>query len=564
MTPRRLILLAVAIAIAAAVFLNLPPRAVRLAVDPASAAVRGTYHVHSIRSDGTGTPREIAAAAERAGLQFVILTDHGDGTRQSDPPEYIGSVLVIDAVEISTSGGHVTALGMNAAPYPLGGTPRDVVADIARLNGVSIAAHPGSAKPELRWTDWDAPTHGIEWVNGDSEWRDEGIAALGRTILAYPFRRSEALAALIDRPEEVIERWEKQLAVRPVVALAGSDAHARLGLRGNEPFEGRTALHIPSYQQMFGVMSIGIPRLALSNDAAADAAAIITAIADGNVFSTIDAVAGPAAFSFIGTSGGTRVGVGGRLPVGAPVDFTVATNAPAGARITLLKDGSSIAQADSASLQHTAAAGAGVYRVEVSLPAAPGHPPVPWILSNPIYVRPDPPAAAARSTETTVLTRSVRYADGPAVDWSIEQSARAKGAIDVVATEQGSEVLLRYALGGTQTEGSFVAMAMPAGPVADYDRLSFNIRASKPMRLSVELRVPQGEQGERWSRSIYVDESARHVDVLFGEMTPRGETSAPRPDLSRVTAVLFVVDTVNAAIGSSGQVWIDDVALAKP
>ena len=42
--------------------------------------VRGAYHVHSSRSDGTGTVDEIAAAAARAGLQFVIITDHGNGT----------------------------------------------------------------------------------------------------------------------------------------------------------------------------------------------------------------------------------------------------------------------------------------------------------------------------------------------------------------------------------------------------------------------------------------------------------------------------------------------------
>jgi hypothetical protein len=65
-------------------------------------------------------------------------------------------VWCIDCGGIGTDGGHVIALGLPAAPYPLGGSPRDVVEDIARLGGFSLAAHPDSAKPELRWNDWDA------------------------------------------------------------------------------------------------------------------------------------------------------------------------------------------------------------------------------------------------------------------------------------------------------------------------------------------------------------------------------------------------------------------------
>lgn len=61
-------------------------------------------HVHTRRSDGAGTIDDVAAAAARAGLQFVILSDHGDGTGMREPPSYRSGVLCIDAVEIRTSG----------------------------------------------------------------------------------------------------------------------------------------------------------------------------------------------------------------------------------------------------------------------------------------------------------------------------------------------------------------------------------------------------------------------------------------------------------------------------
>ena len=110
-------------------------------------AVRGAIHVHTRRSDGTGTPEEWPRPRPRAGLKFVILTDHGDGTREPARPAYRNGVLFIDAVEISTEDGHVVALGLPQTPYPLGGEARDVVEDVARLGGMSIAAHPGSPKP---------------------------------------------------------------------------------------------------------------------------------------------------------------------------------------------------------------------------------------------------------------------------------------------------------------------------------------------------------------------------------------------------------------------------------
>ena len=119
---------------------------------PGGDRVRGAYHVHTRRSDGTGTVEDVAAAAGRAGLDFVILTDHGDGTRTPDPPRYVGSVLVIDAVEISTRGGHYAALGLRApgAVPPGRAVRRDVVEDVARLGGVGFVTHPDSLEEVAR------------------------------------------------------------------------------------------------------------------------------------------------------------------------------------------------------------------------------------------------------------------------------------------------------------------------------------------------------------------------------------------------------------------------------
>jgi hypothetical protein len=114
---RRLLGLLVALAVSLAVVgawraRALPAPSARIAAVPDGVReVHVAYHVHTARSDGTGTPDAIAAAAAEAGLDAVILTDHGDGTRPTDPPRRVAGVLVVDAADISTWGGHYVALG---------------------------------------------------------------------------------------------------------------------------------------------------------------------------------------------------------------------------------------------------------------------------------------------------------------------------------------------------------------------------------------------------------------------------------------------------------------------
>ena len=568
-------LLAVVVVIAVGAWSLAPPAARLLAPLPPGLSeppVRGAIHIHTRRSDGTGTVDEVAAAAA-AGLKFIILTDHGDATREADMPQYRRGVLTIDAVELSTDGGHIVALDLPRSTYPLGGEPRDVLDDIARVGGFAMAAHPGSVKPELRWRVWDEPIGGLEWINADSEWRDESRWLLLRALFTYPWRRSESLATLLDRPDEVLRQWDKVTLERRAVAVAAADAHARVGLRTvGEPYDTGASIHIPTYEDSFRVFSISLPQAVLTGNAPSDARAVLAAIRAGHVYSTIDAVGGPAAMSFTAASSeGTAVG-GDDVSAASPVTLRVQVQAPADARIVLFKNGAPAGMATGTTLEHMAAAERAVYRVEVNLPGAPGQPPVPWIVSNPIYVgrvEPDLTTDARRLTQAPTAPAAptkfdVRYNNGPANGWTIEKSASSLAAFDVVPAAPGTQISFRYALGGTKAGSPFTALVMPAGStLPEFDRLMFMGRADRPTRLSVQLRVPNGPAGERWQRSVYLDTTPKVVTIRFDDLKPRGETGQARPDLAAVQSVLFVVDTVNADIGASGQVWVDDVRYGR-
>lgn len=560
-----LVAIGVVICLAGLWYAALPPRAPSLAASASEdATVRGVIHVHTSRSDGTGTVDEVAAAAARAGLDFVIFTDHGDGMREPDPPMYRHGVLCIDGVEITTRDGHLVALGLPAAPYPLGGEARDAVADVIRLGGVAIAAHPGSAKADLQWTDWTLPVAGFEWLNGDSEWRDEPAWALARAFFSYPVRKTETLLSLLDRPAGVLERWDQVTAERRAAVVAGTDAHARVGLRSlDEPYDGTAAFRIPAYERTFGVFSNVLPQTPLTGDSIADAQEVIAAVRGGRSYSRIDAVNSAGTLTFTATAAKAEAASGDVLPGGMPVLLRAALeDGPQGARMDMLRNGVVVASGAGPVLEHTADDTRGAYRVEVHAPGAPGEPPVPWILSNPIYVGEyaDAGAAAARPAPSNV---SVQYADGPATGWTIETSPGALGALDVSPLTRGTQLALRYALGGAESQSPYVAFVMPAGAdLASADRLIFTATSEHPMRVSVQLREPGGDAGVRWQRSVYVDATPREIVVPFDDLRPAEEGGAA-PDLTRVGSVLFVVDTVHTPLGANGRIWIDEVKYGR-
>src|SRR5262249_50078884 len=71
-----LIAVAAAAAIAVRTALQRPLPLTGSAPDDGYARVSGVIHVHTTLSDGSGSPSDVIAAAQAAGLGFVVITDH--------------------------------------------------------------------------------------------------------------------------------------------------------------------------------------------------------------------------------------------------------------------------------------------------------------------------------------------------------------------------------------------------------------------------------------------------------------------------------------------------------
>lgn len=549
-------------AVAAAVFLlivlTLPPR--RLALAPVEdGTVAGMLHVHTSRSDGLSDPDAVAAAAARAGLRFLVFTDHGDATRRPDPPSYRSGVLCLDGVEVSTTGGHYIAIDMPASPYPLGGDPRDVVEDVRRLGGFGIVAHPDSPKAQLRWTDWTAPFDAVELVNPDTSWRVlaalPGVAPKRRLLAAlfdYPFRAPEVMASLI-HPTGVLEEWASAARTRRVVTLAGADAHSRLAPRGADPDDEGFALPLPGYEPSFRTMSVRVrPDRPLTGDAAADALFVARAIRNGHLYTAIDGLATPPSLDFTAANAVGTARAGDVLGAGGALTLRVRSNAPP-EYVTVVHDGvrtlSSVA--DTQDLSVHASGEPGVYWAEIRSPS------IAWVRSNPIYVRGSAVPEPSRPRPVAATDPIFDAADAGA--WRVEHDANSAGAVEVVRGAAGPELRYRFALAGGPADGQFTALVrdLQAG-TGGYNGVAFTIRAERAMRISLQIR---DAAGARWQRSVYLDVSAQERAVRFSELT--GVGAADRPAGEAVRSVMFVVDTTNTRPGTSGRIWIRSAGLLR-
>jgi hypothetical protein len=290
---------------------------------------------------------------------------------------------------------------------------------------------------------------------------------------------------------------------------------------------------------------------------------IIRAIRAGHAYSAIEGAASPSSFDFTAANAHGTVHAGDELSAAGLLTLHIRSNAPPGFTTTLW-NGATVVSGDHHEQDFNVqvpemAAGDGVYRVEIR--AAGRSQAVPWIMSNPIYVRVPMPIVA--STGGNVPAASLPLFDGTSLSgWTVAQDPTSLGAVNVVETGTTRQPALRWRFGLSSgaAAGQFVALiADLTQGAASSDRVAFTIRAERPMRISVQLRTER----DRWQRSVYVEAFNREQTVLFDDLRPAGPTASDKPPLADVRSLLFVVDTTNTKPGASGRIWITRPVLQK-
>ncbi len=522
----------------------------------------GVVHVHSTRSDGSGTPADIAAAAADAGLDFVILTDHGDGSREPSAPVYLSGVLVIDGVELSTRDGHYLAIGMRQAPYRLAGDAADVAEDVARLGGVGIIAHPDSARSELAWHAADVRGDGLEVLNADSAWRDDGPLGLLVRFVPYPWRPSAVLATTLSYPDGLLERLDTPDAGSPRLALAGVDAHARIGLRPrDDPQQAAyTLARWPGYRASFGTFGMVVPWTrgrAPTGDAEQDAYAVVEALRSHRAHVAAFALASPRPVRFTALVDGAVHLPGARLDSRRPITLVVEAPPLDGGWVRLLRNGRPWREGAPGDRLVAGVVGGepAIYRAEVWLPRRWRQPALPWLVSQAIAVDVPQATTSADGERSGADPATGVLLAGP---WQTEHDPCSSVGVQVRAA--GAVSVSTTLCPGTHASPFAAARIDWPADVPSAGAVRFTGRADHPMRVSVQVREPGEGEGRRWARSVYLDTDARTLTLplaTFRAVDP----ATGAPPVGRLHALLFVVDTVNTRRGEPRTFHIEDLRL---
>ena len=187
----------------------------------------GVIHIHTVHSDGTGNVKQIVKSAKRAGLDWIIITDHNNMDAQEG---FIDGILVIKGEEISPCGqNHYLAFGINTPIVE--NNPRVFVEKVKEQGGFGFIAHPDESdfrknkhKP-IKWLENDIVPDGIEIWNWFSQWADNYNDSNIFTMAYAFFIRN----ALVTRPyKKTLKRWDdlNKMTDKIVPATGGQDAHA--------------------------------------------------------------------------------------------------------------------------------------------------------------------------------------------------------------------------------------------------------------------------------------------------------------------------------------------------
>lgn len=376
---------------------------------------RANLHVHSHWShDSRGTVEEIVRAAKAVGTSVVLFTehpaDHYDFFEQGHRGIRDG-VLLIPGAE---SQGFL-AFPTISVQGQSWGSPQEFSDFVRGRRGQMFVSH---LEERMDWAIQGVS--GVEIYNTHADFKDEKamlaslrnplwLMQMADTIRKYP---QESYSALQDYPADYLKRWDELCRVARHTGVSANDAHQNVGLairwlsddkarledalektlleldlsavpnqdklrEGKKPGDTLFRFQLDPYE--YALRHVGTHLLLREFTEAG----VREALDEGRAFVAFDWIADATGFDMCATAGSDRIEMGTQLPWRAGLELQA--HAPLAAHWRLIRDGSLVHETQGSSLSLPLKE-AGVYRCEAWLDVADER--MPWILSNPIYVRP--------------------------------------------------------------------------------------------------------------------------------------------------------------------------------
>ena len=367
---------------------QLATRRVRPQSDNAFRDYKGVIHVHSfLGGHSTGTFQAIIDAAKTDGLDFVIMTEHPAkdfDTAAATLKGTHGGVLFINGSEVVTANGDRLLLipGDESAARANTTSTQEVIAQQKSRGGLAFVAYP------TEFGSWQANGYdGVEVYNLFTNARHfNPLIGFFDGIWSYRSYPDLMFANFYERPSQNLQSWDSASTTskRRLVAIAGNDAHANIGLSLNDS-SGKQLLGIKldPYERSFRTVRTHV--LIESNQGLTNET-LAAAIAAGRCYLGFDLFGDSTGFNFTVQNKSETKFMGDEISLVDGMKLNVAT--PLAARIVLLRDGTKVQEESGASHKEFSVTEPGAYRVEIYLPQLPKLVrDQPWIISNPIYIK---------------------------------------------------------------------------------------------------------------------------------------------------------------------------------
>jgi hypothetical protein len=307
-----------------------------------------------------------------------------------------GKTLFVGGNEIDTSDGDRFLLipgGGEAARVRMSGTTAFLEA-AHRENKLALITYPEKFK------SWDSQFDGIEVFSLHTVAKQMNpLTALGDLIWSYPSHPELVLAKGFTRPDANLAKFDEIAAQRNISLFAGTDAHSNIGFHifGDDAGNKLINIKLDPYTTIFRMARIHV---LIGKDKEFNRETLIEAIRAGRYFVGFDVLGDTTGFRFqLSLGDGQIVPMGGsltgvefpRLTLDVPPmtnGTEYALNVPPEMKVKYYLDGQEIPMDTVAALYAKYSFKPGVYRVEVYRDdLGPPFDKMPWIISNPIYVR---------------------------------------------------------------------------------------------------------------------------------------------------------------------------------
>jgi hypothetical protein len=296
-------------------------------------------------------------------------------------------VLFMNGSEVATaSGDRLLLIPGSANAAATGAQTTQEVIDKQRLSGgLSFAAYPADSQ------NWQTSSvDGVEVYNLFTNTRTiNPVVLFFDGLWSYGSYPELMFANFFTRPTENLRRWDGAISSsnRRLTAIAGNDAHSNVGVSVNDAAGKQwLGVKLDPYERSFRTVRTHV---LITKGKALSRESLLEAIALGHCYLSFDIFGDPKGFTFMAT------GIPPGKTMGDEIDLSdglnLKTSAPLNSRFVLFKDGN-VSDQKSGMAADFPVTTPGVYRVEVYLDSLPA--PVkgqPWIISNPIQVRPRVP-----------------------------------------------------------------------------------------------------------------------------------------------------------------------------